>query len=71
MSAFSRLRMCNLDALLGPGAFDGQCEVPPPGWWCSREAGHDGPCAAYPWRDDPRLPAPSTLGDHTREEQDR
>lgn len=31
------------------------CEVPPPGWWCSRTGGHDGPCAAHPWRDDPRL----------------
>jgi hypothetical protein len=24
------------------------CTVPPNGWWCSREAGHDGPCAARP-----------------------
>lgn len=31
------------------------CHVPPPGWWCSRDGGHDGPCAAHPWRDDPRL----------------
>jgi hypothetical protein len=22
------------------------CKVPPAGWWCSREAGHEGPCAA-------------------------
>lgn len=22
------------------------CEIPPAGWWCSREKGHDGPCAA-------------------------
>lgn len=22
------------------------CTLPPPGWWCSRDAGHDGPCAA-------------------------
>lgn len=22
------------------------CTVPPEGWWCSREKGHDGPCAA-------------------------
>jgi hypothetical protein len=22
------------------------CEVPPDGWWCSREPGHEGPCAA-------------------------
>jgi len=24
------------------------CAVPPPGWSCSRGAGHDGPCAASP-----------------------
>lgn len=24
------------------------CKVPPPGWWCSRAEGHDGPCAARP-----------------------
>lgn len=24
------------------------CRVPPPGWWCSRPAGHEGPCAARP-----------------------
>jgi hypothetical protein len=23
-----------------------RCDVPPEGWWCSREKGHDGPCAA-------------------------
>lgn len=23
------------------------CRVPPPGWYCTRWAGHDGPCAAY------------------------
>lgn len=22
------------------------CTVPPPGWWCSRAKGHEGPCAA-------------------------
>lgn len=25
-----------------------ECKLPPPGWWCSREAPHDGPCAARP-----------------------
>lgn len=25
-----------------------RCAVPPPGWWCSREPGHEGPCAARP-----------------------
>ncbi len=29
-----------------------RCALPPPGWECSREAGHDGPCAAR--RKDPR-----------------
>ena len=24
------------------------CEVPPEGWWCSREKGHEPPCAARP-----------------------
>lgn len=24
------------------------CTVPPPGWYCTRERGHDGPCAAHP-----------------------
>lgn len=24
------------------------CTIPPKGWWCSREAGHEGPCAARP-----------------------
>jgi hypothetical protein len=24
------------------------CELPPPGWSCSREVGHEGPCAAWP-----------------------
>lgn len=24
------------------------CRLPPPGWTCSRDAGHDGPCAAAP-----------------------
>ena len=24
------------------------CEVPPDGWYCTRQHGHDGPCAAYP-----------------------
>ena len=30
-------------------AFDrGECTVPPPGWRCTREPGHEGPCAAVP-----------------------
>ncbi len=22
------------------------CNIPPEGWWCSRDKGHEGPCAA-------------------------
>jgi hypothetical protein len=29
-------------------AHDQGCTLPPPGWWCSREPGHDNPCAARP-----------------------
>ena len=25
-----------------------ECNVPPPGWYCTRMAGHSGPCAAWP-----------------------
>jgi hypothetical protein len=25
-----------------------KCQIPPEGWTCSREPGHDGPCAADP-----------------------
>jgi len=25
-----------------------RCEMPPVGWTCSRDNGHDGPCAASP-----------------------
>lgn len=27
------------------------CNVPPAGWWCSREPNHEGPCAARPLSD--------------------
>lgn len=39
------IEKADADEILGQG-----CEVPPPGWWCSREPGHDGPCAARPIR---------------------
>lgn len=34
----------------GPGAvfYASTCPVPPAGWYCTRQAGHDGPCAAHP-----------------------
>lgn len=25
-----------------------ECRLPPSGWYCIREPGHEGPCAAYP-----------------------
>jgi len=25
-----------------------RCDIPPAGWFCSRDAGHTGPCAARP-----------------------
>lgn len=28
------------------------CALPPPGWHCTRGAGHDGPCAALPVQSD-------------------
>lgn len=34
-----------------------RCEVPPEGWWCSREPGHEGPCAARAVGE----PAPSSI----------
>jgi hypothetical protein len=36
-----------------PASIPNACSIPPEGWWCSREAGHEGPCAAReivpPW----------------------
>lgn len=29
-------------------AEDDVCDVPPEGWQCTRQKGHEGPCAAYP-----------------------
>lgn len=48
------------------------CKLPPPGWFCTRAAGHAGPCAAYEtavpadplqWPDDPAA-APRNLKRH-------
>ncbi len=44
-----------------------RCQVPPPGWWCSRSAGHDGPCAARSWPEDPRLSGPEAMSTDTPE----
>lgn len=46
------LRMADLEAgqEIGAGSLDHplrtKCELPPAGWVCTREPGHDGPCAA-------------------------
>lgn len=53
MARPNRTRICNLDAHMGPDPAN--CQAARPGWWCSREPLHDGPCAAHPWNDDPRL----------------
>ena len=26
------------------------CTLPPEGWWCSREPGHEGPCSGRPYQ---------------------
>jgi hypothetical protein len=30
------------------GAIAPRCDLAPDGWWCSRNKGHEGPCAARP-----------------------
>jgi hypothetical protein len=32
------------------GVLSPECKLPPRGWYCTRGAGHDGPCAAWPTR---------------------
>lgn len=36
------------------------CPVPPPGWGCTRDHGHKGPCAAVPIVMDAEYEAPYT-----------
>lgn len=38
----------NQEALLNAVDFTVVCQKPPAGWRCTREAGHEGPCAALP-----------------------
>ena len=40
----SRSAIAIMEWLGSPGP--SECDLPPAGWWCSREHGHDGPCAA-------------------------
>lgn len=39
------------------------CDLPPPGWYCTRGKGHPGPCAALR-NNDPRCPECSMVGFH-------
>jgi hypothetical protein len=34
------------------------CGKPPPGWYCTRELGHEGPCAAWPVGEGSAVPTP-------------
>lgn len=42
---------CLIDALATPPSVPAQqgegCDLPPGGWLCTRDKGHEGPCAAY------------------------
>lgn len=40
------LRRIQLRKLSGSAPGGIECQLPPEGWRCTREAGHDGPCAA-------------------------
>lgn len=55
-----RMHVRHLQALLDdderrPAPSADRCDRPPPGWRCTRSAGHDGPCAALPadWTPEP------------------
>ncbi|MBV4365873.1 hypothetical protein [Erwinia phyllosphaerae] len=34
--------------LRAQGASKDKCNIPPQGWYCTRQSGHEGPCAAHP-----------------------
>lgn len=34
------------------------CDKPPEGWYCTRERGHEGPCAAWPIGEGSPVPTP-------------
>lgn len=38
-----------------------RCSIPPPGWYCTREPGHEGPCAAIPCKGETQTEAPRTV----------
>lgn len=46
-TAKARLREIELNRLGSPTQ-PAACQAPPPGWACTRGAGHAGPCAAVP-----------------------
>lgn len=45
-----------------PNRHHHKCNVPPEGWKCSRQAGHEGPCAATPIDTPPIREYPSAFG---------
>jgi hypothetical protein len=47
-STESRLTPGSTESSKLPALADQFCQMAPPGWWCSRKAGHEGPCAARP-----------------------
>jgi hypothetical protein len=44
----AQLREADREAVTPPAGIRRQCTAPPPGWVCTRAAGHLGPCAALP-----------------------
>lgn len=47
-----------LPGWVGPVPPRGTCRLPPDGWWCAGDAGHAGPCPAWPGYIEPGDPAP-------------
>jgi hypothetical protein len=47
------------------------CKIPPAGWYCTRAAGHDGPCAAVPQADPVVKQSLTTQADPVREEREK
>jgi hypothetical protein len=44
----TEITLANQEGVKLPWSFKLPCNVPPKGWLCTRESGHDGPCAAVP-----------------------
>jgi hypothetical protein len=67
----AHVRMTHETHPVGTGERQGTCTVPPEGWHCTREPGHEGPCAAVPdpivgsasMRDGSRVPVRKSFAD--------